>query len=256
MFYIKKILGMAVDPLSLSILFILAGLILLISSKKKQGAGKFFTVFGLLILLLTSSGISSGYLLLRLENSYPVFKPDKKNTSGVKWIVILGGGKNICSNVAVSGRLDQDSLQRLTEGMYLADEVPSAKVVFSGGRPVNGISSAKAYAMTAALLGLEKSRIVMEEEPRDTYEEALKIHELIKKDRFILVTSAYHMKRAVALFRKQGMNPIPAPAGHLIRSCQLFKPVNFLPASANVQNSSRTVHELLGIVYSKIAGQI
>ncbi len=256
MFYIKKILGMAVDPLSLSILFISAGLILLMASKKKQGAGKFFTVLGLIILVLASSGITSGYLLLKLENSYPVFKPDNKNTGGVKWIVILGGGKNTCSNVSVSGRLDQDSLQRLTEGMYIAKEVPSARVVLSGGRPVNGISNAKAYAMTAEMMGLDKKRIIMEEEPRDTYEEALEIHELVKKDRFILVTSAYHMKRAVALFRKQGMKPIPAPAGHLVSSCRLFNPGNILLTSTNIRNSSRAFHELFGILYSKIMGQI
>ena len=256
MFYIKKILGMVLDPLSLSILFIFAGLILLMTKKKKQGAGKFFTALGLIILVLASSGISSGYLLLKLENSYPVFRPEKKNTSGVKWIVILGGGKNTCNDVAVSGMLDQDSLQRLIEGMYIAKEVPSARVILSGGRSVNGISNAKAYAITASKLGMDKNRIVMEEEPKDTYEEAVKIHELIIKDKFILVTSAYHMKRAVALFKKQGMNPIPAPAGHLISSCQLFKPGNILLTSANILNSSKAVHELFGILYSKIAGQI
>jgi uncharacterized SAM-binding protein YcdF (DUF218 family) len=255
-FYIKKILGMAVDPLSLSILFILTGLILLTASKKKQGAGKFFTVLGLIVLVLASSGISSGYLLSRLENSYPVFRPDKKNTSGVEWIVILGGGKNTCNEVAVSSMLDQDSLQRLIEGMYIAKKVPSARVILSGGRPVNGISNAKAYAITAIALGLDKTRIVLEEEPRDTYEEAVKIHELVKKDRFILVTSAYHMKRAVALFKKQGMKPVPAPAGHLISPCQLFNPGNIMLTSVNIKNSSRAVHELFGILYSKIAGQI
>jgi uncharacterized SAM-binding protein YcdF (DUF218 family) len=255
-FYIKKIIGMALDPLSLSILFVFTGFILLMASKKKQGAGKFLTALGLIVLIIASSGITSGYLLLRLENSYPVFRPDKKNTSGVKWIVILGGGKNACNDVSVSGSLDPDTLQRLVEGMYLAEKIPSAKVVLSGGRPVNGISSSKAYAMTALKLGLDKKRIVMEDEPRDTYEEAVKVHELIKKDRFILVTSAYHMKRAVALFKKQGMNPVPAPAGHLISQCQLFKPGNIMPASTNIINSSRAVHELLGILYSKMAGQI
>ena len=91
--------------------------------------------------------------------------------------------------------------------MYIAKEVPGARVILSGGSPVNGISNAKAYAITASKLGFDKSRIVMEEEPKDTHEEAIKIHELVKKDRFILVTSAYHMKRAVALFKKTGNGP-------------------------------------------------
>ena len=256
MFYIKKILGMALDPLSLSILFICAGLILLIAFKKKQRAGKFFTAAGLIILMLASFGITSGYLLLRLENTYPVFKPDKGNTRGVKWIVILGGGKNSCPNVAVSGLLNQEAMQRLAEGIYLSREIPGARIILSGGLPVNGISASRAYAITAVKLGIDKSRIVIEERPRDTYEEAKKIRETLKKDRFILVTSAYHMKRAVALFKKQGMHPIPAPAGHLIRGCLLFKHENFLFTSDNLQNSSRAVHEMLGILYSKITGQI
>jgi uncharacterized SAM-binding protein YcdF (DUF218 family) len=255
-FYLKKILGMALDPLSLSIVFIFAGLVILMASKKKQRAGKFIGLTGLIILMLSSFGITSGYLLLRLENTYPVFRPDRENTRGVKWIVILGGGKNSCPDVAVSGRLNQDGLQRLAEGIYLSREVPGARIVLSGGLPVNGMSASRAYTMTAVRLGIDKSRIVMQERPRDTYEEAKSIRETVKKDKFILVTSAYHMKRAVALFKKQGMDPIPAPAGHLIMGCSLFKPENFLLTSGNIQNSSRAVHEMLGILFSRITGQI
>jgi uncharacterized SAM-binding protein YcdF (DUF218 family) len=255
-FYFKRIAGMVFDPLSLCILFLLSGVIILIASKKKQRLGKWLTAIGLVILMLASSGITSGYMLYRLESAYPVFKPDKKNTRDVKWIVILGGGKNTCPDVAVSGRLDQEALQRLIEGMYISREIPDARIIVSGGIPENGISNAKAYEITAVRLGINKSRIVMEERPRDTHEEAVKIRETVKKDRFILVTSAYHMKRAVALFKKQGMHPIPAPAGHLIRGCFLFKPENILFTPGNIQNSSRAVHELLGILYSKITGQI
>jgi uncharacterized SAM-binding protein YcdF (DUF218 family) len=255
-FYFKKIAGMVFDPLSLCLLLLLAGVVILVASKKKQHLGKWLAAAGLVILMLASSGITSGYMLFRLENAYPVFKPDKENTRGVKWIVILGGGKNTCPDVSVSGRLDQEALQRLIEGIYISREVPTARIILSGGIPENGISNAKAYAITAVRLGIDKSRIVMEERPRDTYEEAVKIRETVKRDRFILVTSAYHMKRAMVLFKKQGMHPIPAPAGHLISGCFLFKPGNVLLTSGNIQNSSRAVHELLGILYSKIAGQI
>jgi uncharacterized SAM-binding protein YcdF (DUF218 family) len=255
-FYSKKILGMALDPLTLSIVFICAGLVLLMASKQKQHLGKWLAGAGLIILVLASFGPTSGYLLLRLENVYPVFKPDKENTRGVKWIVILGGGKNACPDVAVSGRLNQEALQRLVEGIYLLREVPNARIILSGGIPENGISNSRAYAITAVRLGIDKSRIVLEERPKDTHEEAVTIKETVKRDRFILVTSAYHMKRAIALFKKQGMYPIPAPAGHLIRGCLLFKPENIMFTSGNIQNSSRAVHELLGILYSKITGQI
>ncbi len=247
---------MVFDPLSLSIILLAAGVLIIIALKRKQRLGKWLIAAAFVILMLASSGITSVYLLSGLENAYPVFKPDKENTRGIKWIVILGGGKNTCPDVPVSGRLDQEALQRLVEGIYISRRVPAARIILSGGIPENGMSNSKAYEITAVTLGIDKSRIVMEERPRDTFEEAVKIRETVKRDRFILVTSAYHMKRAMALFKKQGMHPVPAPAGHLTGDCFHFKPENILFSSRNIQNSSRAVHELLGILYSKITGQI
>jgi uncharacterized SAM-binding protein YcdF (DUF218 family) len=255
-FYLKKIFAVILDPVFLSVVVFFAGVIMLYAGKKKQRAGKLFMVSGLVILMISSCGITSDCLLYSLEKACPVFKPDRENTDGVKWIVILGGGKIGCDGVSMSGRLNQDSIQRMAEGIFLSRAVPKAKIIVSGGIPVNGITNARAYEMTAIGLGVERSRIVLEERPRDTFEEAVMIRRKVGKDRFILVTSAYHMKRAAGIFRKQGMKPIPAPAGHLVESCTIFKPENMLFTSRGINNTTRAVHEYAGLLYSKITGQI
>lgn len=256
MFYLKKISGVVLDPLFLSVVILLIGVIMLFAFKKRQRSGRLFIAAGVAVLMIASCGVTAEYFLYGLERTYPVFKPDKENTRGVKWIVILGGGKNSCEGVPVSGRLNQDSLQRLTEGIIISMAIPKAKIIVSGGIPENGITNAKAYEMSACGLGVDRSRIVLEDRPRDTYEEAVMIKKRVGKDRFILVTSAYHMRRAAALFRKQGMKPIPAPAGHIVGGCGIFRPENILFTSGNIDNTMKVVHEYAGLLYSKMAGQI
>ena len=61
-------------------------------------------------------------------------------------------------------------------------------------------------------LGVDKADMVLEVESRDTKDHPLYVQHLVKKDPFILVTSAFHMPRAMKLFAKQGLAPIPAPS--------------------------------------------
>ena len=64
-------------------------------------------------------------------------------------------------------------------------------------------------------MGVSKYNILMQEEPRDTEEEALYVKRIVKNKPFILVTAAYHMPRAMELFKKEGLSPIAAPTNFL-----------------------------------------
>jgi len=83
------------------------------------------------------------------------------------------------------------------------------------------------------------------------------IRDMVKEDQFLLVTSAVHMPRAMALFKKAGMNPVAAPAGFFDRKeKRRLSPEEFFPNAEALQKSDRAVHEYLGIVWAKLRGKL
>jgi uncharacterized SAM-binding protein YcdF (DUF218 family) len=82
------------------------------------------------------------------------------------------------------------------------------------------------------------------------------VRRLVGDDRFVLVTSASHMLRSVALFRKQGMEPIPAPTDHWVKRSDGMSPYRFFPGAENLLKTEMAVHEYLGLAWAKIRGQI
>ena len=73
---------------------------------------------------------------------------------------------------------------------------------------------------------------------------------------FVLVTSATHLPRSMALFRKMGMAPIPAPAGPTCKASHPLSPDDFFPSSNALDNTSQAMHEYVGMLWAKMRGQI
>ncbi len=83
------------------------------------------------------------------------------------------------------------------------------------------------------------------------------VQRITKEDRFVLVTSAGHMPRSMALFRKLGMAPIPAPAEYLVREREGgVRPGMFFPEADNLVMAEKAFHEYMGLVWAWISGQI
>ncbi len=104
------------------------------------------------------------------------------------------------------------------------------------------------------MLGVPKEDIITVVTPKDTQEEAIAVKNIVKNEAFVLVTSAIHMKRAVMLFKKLGMNPILAPSGFWVKRVN-HKLVN-LPSVGNIMKISAALHEYFGIVWYKLRGFI
>jgi len=101
-------------------------------------------------------------------------------------------------------------------------------------------------------LGIPKKDLIVSSKPEDTEDEALSAKKLIGDKPFILVTSAYHMKRAVKWFTLQGLHPNPAPTFHQA-SKKNENYTEFLSPAALIK--SRVVfHEILGMLWQKIKG--
>jgi len=111
-------------------------------------------------------------------------------------------------------------------------------------------------ALLAAQWGVEPNNIIVEAESMDTKDHPVFVKRIVKEDPFILVTSASHMPRAMALFRGQGMEPIPAPTDYMAEDKEGLTPGAFFPGAVSLKKAERALHEYLGLVWGKLRGQV
>jgi len=254
MFLLKKIVAPLFFPLSLCLEILLAGIFLLWFTRR-QKTGKIIVSLGVVFLIALSYGTASEMLLRPLEYKYPPMT-DVSSVLDVEWVVVLSGGSSSDTHLPITGRLSHASLVRLVEGIRIHRKLPKSKLILSGGGAFNTVTEAKTMADVAVALGINDEDIVLESESRDTKDQARLIRKILGHNRFILVTSASHMPRSIALFQKKDMNPIPAPIGHIIRERQKITPAIFFPSAGQIEKIERAFYEYLGLVWAKLRGQI
>jgi uncharacterized SAM-binding protein YcdF (DUF218 family) len=262
MFILKKIMAQLISPASLSLGISLIGLLLLLFTKR-QGAGKVFVAIGLLLMVLFSYSFMPNYLLRPLEGKYGPYYIQLANNSyvsegrhPVKFIVVLGAGHISDPKLPITSQIGRESLVRLVEGIRMYRKYSGVKLILSGGTGFGSTPTADVMAQVAKDLGVDEEDIILESQSKDTKDEAQLMKSLVGNNHFILVTSASHMPRSIALFKRQGMNPIPAPTGHLVIRKESLSPSSFFPRSGNLHKAEKSFHEYLGIAWAKLRGQI
>jgi len=171
-------------------------------------------------------------------------------------VVVLSGGHSPDSQLPITGQLSKASLMRLVEGIRIHRKLPKSKLILSGGSVFSTITDAKVMADVAVALGMDAKDLVLESESKDTKDQARLVHKIVGDSRFILVTSASHMPRSMALFQKKGMQPIPAPTGHIVKKRQKITPSMFYPNAGRIEKTERAFYEYLGLAWAKLRGQI
>lgn len=220
-FTLSKALALAVQPSSVAVLCVLAGLWL-----TRRGAasrlGRRLMWVGVLALALGGLTPAGNLLVLPLEQRFAAV-PAPSATDRVDGIILLGGFEDGWVSAGRGGLGLNEAAERVTEGLRLALRHPEAKVVFTGGvggllsRNVEAIAPVARFLMDA---GVAEDRIVLEGGSRNTYENAVLTRELVKPgpgERWYLVTSAYHMPRAMGLFRKAGFDVTAYPVDYRTR---------------------------------------
>ena len=261
MFILKKILGSLFLPLPLCLLVAFLGLFLLWRGKREL-TGKVLVTIGLVALTVLSYEPVSRALNATLDSRFEFYKTSSVSQGSVKteerpkYVVVLGGGHNSDPSIPISSRLSSQLMIRLIEGIRVFRENPGSKLVLSGCGAFDPVPEAHVMADVAMFLGINRNDIILEPKSNDTKDQALLIKQIVGNQPFVLVTSVIHMTRSVALFRKQGMDPIPAPAGQKAKARQVLTPDLFFPKSTSLGNSSRAAHEYLGLVWAKLMGQI
>lgn len=178
---------------------------------------KALTAFSIIALALSLLTPLSALLLRPLEDRFPRPALDGAAPSG---IIVLGGALDELRSEARRQLILTGDGSRLTDGLELARRFPNARLIFTGGSAsLSGDQPAEAIGVRKLWLGLgaEEGRLSFEEKSRNTWENALFTRELLKPapgETWLLVTSAWHMPRAVGIFRRVGFNVIPYPVAY------------------------------------------
>lgn len=211
----------------------------------------------MLWLLLISTPFLPDLVVGYLEDKYmPVANTDIENIQVPVNILVLGGGHTDDLRLPFNSQLSESTLARLTEGIRLHQRLNNSKLITSGYGRTNQLSDARVSANTAILLGIESSRIKMQETPENTRQEASSYKQIFGDSaKLILVTSAAHMPRAIYLFNKVGLAPIAAPTNYLVKKEGKSSSFHWIPSSCNIEKMESAMHEYFGLIWYKLGGE-
>lgn len=254
-FYSSKIIWMLISPYNLFVILLTLGTLLLLFNFQKQAKLLLsFLTLGIVFLSFFSIG---DLMLYPLESR---FQHNPELPERVDGIIVLGG--SVIPSVSLEWQQLEtySSHERLSSFIELANRYPKAKLVFSGGSAsLNRNHPTEAEIVYDYFLraGLQDERLILENQSRNTAENASMTKQLIQpeaQEKWILITTAYHMPRSVGLFCRQDWAVLAYPVDHHTVPSKLYDIKFNLSGHAN--NLEAAVHEWLGLVAYYVTGKI
>jgi uncharacterized SAM-binding protein YcdF (DUF218 family) len=252
MFLLKKIVAPLFLPLPICVLLLGVGTGLLWFTRR-QRAGRILVTTAFALLVVLSYGWVSDPALRSLEHYHTPLSAVAAGTA-MKWVVVLGGGTSSDPSIPLTARLSDATLARLVEGVSLHRQMPGSRLVLSGA--VKSGSETESMSAVALALGVAREDIVVDAESPDTQTQARNIRKIVKGEPCVLVTSAAHMRRAMALFRKVGLDPIPAPTHYLARANTGLSAADFYPSIGGLMTAQIAAYEYLAIAWAALRKEI
>ena len=219
-------------------------------------------VTGLVLMIAISNPLVARVLLSSLEawHGPPALVKDDRYDA----IVVLGGGVLQPGTLRPTADLSPYSKNRTTCGVDLYQQGYAPKLLFSGGNGYafrDALRDAPQMQRWAERLGVSKEAIVVEDQSRTTYENAIETKRLLGPGSILLVTSATHLPRATALFTKQGFRVMPVPCdfmmqnrpGDTLEDLNLF---DMLPSDHAIEQTRDAVTEYVGMAVYWITGKL
>lgn len=261
--FLSKFLPIFVYPLGLACFFLVISLFV----KNQSRWLKVFVGIALGVLWLGGSRPISTILVRSLEWKYlpPEALPD------AEMIVVLGGGTASANYPRQTIELGAAS-DRIFYASWLFHQGAAPKLLLTGGYiPWMGEeegSPAENMAVVLSMLGVPEDKILLETESLNTYENAVFSKKILEREgvkKIILVTSAQHMPRAVALFENMNLDVIPAPTDYTVTEVEwekLWEPdfitqlFNLLPSVGNLSATTNAMKEYIGMVVYRWRGWI
>jgi uncharacterized SAM-binding protein YcdF (DUF218 family) len=261
MVFISKLLAPAFSPM-----VIVCGLlaIAILAVRRRPRAARGAVIAALLILLIASNQWFSVFVTGLLESG----NPSLGRVPHAQAIVVLSSGAEPAIPPQPAVVLDDASANRLLYAAQLYHQGAAPAVILSGGRVpwLKGHTPmSESMAEVMELMGVPKSALIQEPDSANTYENAVDVKAILdarRNGRILLVTSAMHMPRALALFKHQGIDAIAAP-------CDFVNPgphtatdiggwgglvLGLVPEPDNLRLTSMAVKEFVGIAVYHAAG--
>ena len=219
--------------------------------------GRKLAVTTLVLLALVAFSPLGNLLLYPLESRFPAWDPSRGAPDG---IIVLGGSVDIDLSAAHRTPVVSHAADRMLAPAELARRYPNARIVFTGGTANLVATEAREADYSAPILeglGIPKERLILERESRNTWENAIFTKQLVAPkagERWLLVTSAFHMPRSMGIFRRAGFNVEAYPVDWRMGGRdQLFA---FTRNGANgLGKTDVAMREWIGLVAYRIMGR-
>jgi uncharacterized SAM-binding protein YcdF (DUF218 family) len=255
-FLLSKTLGIMLLPTNFLIGVGLLGAVLL--GTRFASLGRKLAIASVALLAVCAFSPVGYMLLYPLEQRFPPWDPTRGAPDG---IVVLGASIDADLSVAHGTAVVQSAPDRIIAAAALAHRYPNARIVFSGGNSNLVSNDAREADYAAAIfesLGIAKTRLMMERRSRNTLENAEFSKALVAPkagERWLLVTSAFHMPRSVGLFRKAGFAVEPYPVDWRVGGRgDLFAFSKI--AADGLERTDLAVREWIGLIAYRATGKI
>lgn len=255
-FYLSKLFWIVAEPINLIGILVALGIVLMLLRLRSLALACMLA--GLAVLAL-GAWTSLGALMLHpLEDRFQRPEPAPEAVAG---IIVLGGGFEGAVNLARGGYELNASGDRFVETAILARRYPDARVVVTGGTGtlvLEGEGDADTAPRLLTALGVAPERLVLENKSRNTHENAVFTRQMLEPkpgETWLMVTSAFHMPRAVGLFRKAGFDVTPWPSDYRTAGTEKIGPAQDNVADS-LRNVSLAIREWIGLFVYWLTGRI
>lgn len=251
-FAASKLLAFLTSPSNLLIVLIVIGTLLLFTRWIRL-ARRLLVLATVVILTIGLTPVGS-VLLRVLEDRFPAWDPSRGAPTG---FIILGGAVDPELSAARHATALGGSAERLTAVAELARRYPAAKFIYSSGSGAlfGGLAEADYVLPLFESFAIPTSRITLERDSRNTFENATFSKALAAPkpgERWVIVTSAAHMPRAIGAFRAAGFDVEAYPVDWLTGGDSTAILPSFLSGLAATDAAA---HEFIGLVAYRLSGR-
>ena len=246
-FYLSKILWFFAEPGNALLIALVVGLFLTATRFKKLGRSLVgLVVIAALVITFVPVG---GWMRSALEDRFSI--PDE-TLDNIDGIIVLGGVIDPKLSAARETLAIGSAVERITKSAELARAHPYSKLIYTGGSASltePDIREADYVLGLYESLGVRAPQLQLDRDARNTWENAtnsLKMASPGPYDRWILVTSAFHMPRSVGVFRAHGWEVIPYPVDYTMNpNAELKSPMSFTHGLGSLYTAT---HEWIGLI--------
>lgn len=257
--FFQKLISRIIYPFNLALLLVLLGLLFL-SGRRRRGLGKWLTGVGIFLFLICSYWPFASWFAGTLESRYrplnvagSTLSISAPSLQLPQDILVLNGGAAFDRNYPPSSQLGESTIQRIIEGIRLQRLIPESTLYITSPQNRYNDEARRQIIEFCAGLGTNPDTIVIVPGAWSTAREAEMASSLFGTSKFILVTSALHMPRAMMLFEGRDLKPVPAPVdfNNLERSQTSLD--LFMPTVRAATLTELAYHEYVGMLWALVS---